>query len=52
MNFVYRNSCSSRKLKNAENNEQYITEFEKNNFSSDGIILFCKFREIKVGTNR
>lgn len=31
---------------------QYISEFGKNIFSTDGIILFCEVCETKVGVDR
>lgn len=43
------------KVKNNISNDgilQYITEFGKNVFSSDGKILFRKFCETKINTNR
>ncbi|KAE9536846.1 hypothetical protein AGLY_006908 [Aphis glycines] len=40
------------KITNNTRIRQYITEFEEKVFSSDGTILFCKFCETKINTDR
>lgn len=40
------------KITNNTRIRQYITEFGEKVFSSDGTILFCKFCETKINTDR
>lgn len=40
------------KITNNTRIKQYVSEFGENVFSSDGIILFCKFCETKINTDR
>jgi len=40
------------KIMNNKRIKQYISEFGENVFSSDGKILFCKFCETQINTDR